>query len=199
MFRIVTAIALSSTCVLWTITASVAGGGHSAPYAGQDQREVKSLSRADLDSLRRGLGWGLAKAAELNGVPGPLHVLELAEALKLTAEQKKKTESIYVEMRTSAQELGHRLIEEEKQVDQFFQTGAADHGRLKQLVSTVGHTRSELRLVHLRAHLHMRPILTPKQLALYNELRGYDSAPCQAVPPGHDAEMWHRHNGCLEH
>ena len=31
----------------------------------------------------------------------------------------------------------------------------------------------------------------------YNVLRGYDGVdPCAAVPPGHNPEMWRKHNGC---
>ena len=38
--------------------------------------------------LKAGRGMGLALAAELNGYPGPSHVLELADKLKLSAEDK---------------------------------------------------------------------------------------------------------------
>ena len=54
--------------------------GHS-PYAGLEAREIKSLSEADIEELRRGGGWGLALPAELNGVPGPAHLLELRDEI----------------------------------------------------------------------------------------------------------------------
>mgnify|MGYP006921603371 CR=1 FL=1 len=41
------------------------GQTHVSPYAGQQQRSIKSLSSEDIAELRRGGGWGLAKAAEL--------------------------------------------------------------------------------------------------------------------------------------
>ena len=50
---------------------------HPLPYAGLEARAIKSLSAADVQELRRGGGWGLALPAELNGVPGPAHLLEL--------------------------------------------------------------------------------------------------------------------------
>ena len=56
----------------------------SSPYAGQETRAIKALSPEDLEELRTGAGMGLAKAAELNGYPGPLHVLALAKELQLT-------------------------------------------------------------------------------------------------------------------
>ena len=49
------------------------------PYAGMQNRAVKSLSDNDIKELRRGGGWGLALAAELNGMPGPAHLLELKD------------------------------------------------------------------------------------------------------------------------
>ena len=44
----------------------------------------------------------LAKAAELNGYPGPAHVLELAAQLDLTPEQKIKTEVLFKKMQARA-------------------------------------------------------------------------------------------------
>ena len=49
-----------------------------SPYAGQQTRAIKALSPEDLAGLLNGEGRGMAKAAELNGYPGPVHVLELA-------------------------------------------------------------------------------------------------------------------------
>jgi hypothetical protein len=49
-----------------------------SPYAGQQTRAIKALSPEDLAGLLNGEGMGMAKAAELNGYPGPVHVLELA-------------------------------------------------------------------------------------------------------------------------
>jgi hypothetical protein len=46
-------------------------------------RAIKSLSDNDINELRRGGGWGLALAAELNGMPGPAHLLELKDKIPL--------------------------------------------------------------------------------------------------------------------
>ena len=56
-------------------------------YSGMETRRVKALSEEQIADLEGGRGMGLALAAELNGYPGPLHVLELAETLDLTDEQ----------------------------------------------------------------------------------------------------------------
>ena len=68
--------------------------GHS-PYAGLEGREIKSLSDTDLEDLRLGRGWGLALAAELNGVPGPAHLLELQAELGLDAGQVAAIEDLF--------------------------------------------------------------------------------------------------------
>src|SRR5687767_11125254 len=52
-----------------------------SPYVGQEDRAIKALDAKDVDGLLAGSGMGYAKAAELNGYPGPMHVLELAEKL----------------------------------------------------------------------------------------------------------------------
>ena len=68
--------------------------GHSS-YAGQQQRSIKSLSDDDIVELQRGGGWGLAKAAELNGVPGPLHLLELKDKIPLSEDQIEQITALY--------------------------------------------------------------------------------------------------------
>jgi len=57
---------------------------HGSRYSGLQQRSIKSLSDEQMADLRAGRGMGLALAAELNGYPGPAHVLELADKLELT-------------------------------------------------------------------------------------------------------------------
>ncbi|MFS4582478.1 hypothetical protein [Phaeobacter sp. C3_T13_0] len=42
---------------------------------GFEAREIARLSEQDIDALRNGAGWSLALPAELNGFPGPSHVL----------------------------------------------------------------------------------------------------------------------------
>src|SRR5262245_1477224 len=65
-----------------------------SPYAGLDSRDIKALSAEQLADLKAGRGMGLALAAELNGYPGPLHVLELADRLQLSPEQTRRVDSL---------------------------------------------------------------------------------------------------------
>ena len=62
---------------------ATAEGTHQ-PYAGFEIRDIASLSQQDIQALREGSGWGLALPAELNGFPGPAHVLELSDELGLS-------------------------------------------------------------------------------------------------------------------
>lgn len=61
--------------------AATAQHAPSTPYAGLEKRAVKALSDKQIADLQAGRGMGLALSAELNGYPGPVHVLELAERL----------------------------------------------------------------------------------------------------------------------
>ena len=65
------------------------------PYAGMQTRPIKALSDQQIADLKAGRGMGLALAAELNGYPGPLHVLELADKLDLSAEQRSSVQRLF--------------------------------------------------------------------------------------------------------
>ena len=54
------------------------------PYAGLETRAIKTLSERQIADLNAGRGMGLALAAELNGYPGPMHAIELADRLNLS-------------------------------------------------------------------------------------------------------------------
>ena len=66
-----------------------------SPYTGMQTRPIKALSEQQVADLRAGRGTGLALAAELNGYPGPSHVLELADKLELTTNQRANVKAQY--------------------------------------------------------------------------------------------------------
>ena len=167
-----------------------------SPYVGEQAREIASLSADDLVELAEGGGWGLARAAELNGLPGPAHLLELADEIGLDAGQRAAVEAIRDEMRTQAIAAGERFVATERALDAAFTGAVPDAATLERLVRDAGIARAELRLVHLAAHLRTTPLLTAAQVERYDVLRGYADDPCDAVPEGHDPEMWRRHNSC---
>lgn len=172
--------------------------GHS-PYAGLETRQIKSLSEADLEELRRGGGWGLALPAELNGVPGPAHLLELSDEIGLSAEQVSAIESIYADMQVEARAAGARFIAAEQAIEAAFRERDLTPDRLRALIDAAAEARAELRFIHLSRHLEMPPLLSAEQVVRYSDLRGYGAAdPCAAVPEGHDPARWRRHNNCIE-
>ena len=166
-------------------------------YAGQETREIKSLSESDIEELRNGKGWGLAKAAELNGVPGPLHLLEMKKEIGLNPGQIEKIEILYQNMEKQAIPLGLKLIELERKLNNHFSNGTINENLLHELLEQIAQVRQGLRYVHLSTHLKTPAILTDEQIDLYNKLRGYSSDdPCKNIPDGHDPEMWKRHHNC---
>ncbi len=116
---------------------------------------------------------GFALAAELNGYPGPLHVIELADTLRLTPEQRTRMEALHTSMKSEAAVLGERLIQQEADLDRLFASRTVTHASLSAATSTIGATQAALREAHLRFHLATVEVLTPEQAAHYNEARGY--------------------------
>ena len=169
-------------------------------YAGEEKRKIKSLSEQDIDTLQKGTGGvfgGLATLAELNGYPGPRHVLDLETDLQLSEQQKNQINSIYEDMNTNAKRIGINLIDIEEKLDTLFVNKSITNSTLYELVQKSASIYGKLRYVHLNAHLETSQILSPEQIELYNELRGYSSDnPCENIPAGHDPSMWKLHHGC---
>lgn len=146
---------------------------HHTPYAGLEARPIKALSEQQVADLKAGRGMGLAMAAELNGYPGPMHVLELADALALTPEQRARTAELLSAMRAEAIGVGEEVIRREAELNRLFAERTADLTGLHTVVNEIGLKQATLRVVHLKYHLAMRELLTPEQTARYQVLRGY--------------------------
>ncbi|MGH6912456.1 MAG: hypothetical protein ACREH3_01975 [Geminicoccales bacterium] len=144
-----------------------------APYAGWQARPVKGLSQGQVDDLLSGRGMGLALPAELNGYPGPRHVLDLAARLELSPEQRGRTKALFEEMRARAVVLGERIVAGEQALDRLFETGRASDVTIGDATLEIGRLQGELRALHLGYHLAMRDELTTDQIATYRRLRGY--------------------------
>ena len=144
-----------------------------APYAGMQSRPVKALSEKDVADLRAGRGMGLALPAELNGYPGPSHVLEHADALGLTADQHARTAALFNEMKAETIPAGERLIEQEGKLDRLFAERRITLASLKTATADIGVTQARLRETHLKYHLAMMTVLTREQVEKYQALRGY--------------------------
>lgn len=161
---------------------------HGSPYAGRQEREIKALSADKVQAYLEGRGIELALAAELNHYPGPLHALELAGPLKLTAAQKAQTEKVRAAILGEAKKLGRLIVEKEEELDGLFAGGTIDEGGLHTVVREIARLQGELRIAHLRRHLEMKRILTPEQVKRYDELRGYAQAGVRHEGRGHGKE-----------
>lgn len=173
-----------------------------SPYAGQETRAIKALSPADVEGLQQGEGTpfgGMAKPAELNGYPGPRHVLDAFEAgqLALTDEQQQQIKSLYQSMQKEAIALGTQLIEIETELDDAFTHKTINENALQEKVKASADLYGQLRIAHLKYHLAMVDILSEQQVAAYNQLRGYTAGnPCENIPEGHNPFLWKLHNNC---
>lgn len=152
------------------------GRWQGSPYAGQQSREIKSLSDQDIDDLKNARGMGLAKAAELNSYPGPLHALEFADQLGLSAEQIAKLKAIKERMGAGATPIGLDLISRERDLDRLFARREIDRAKLDASTGEIGVLQGRLRAVHLAAHLETTDVLDDAQRKKYDALRGYASA-----------------------
>jgi Spy/CpxP family protein refolding chaperone len=159
-------------CLLF-LAANIALADQPSPYAGQQLREIKALAPQDVQQYLEGKGMGLAKAAELNHFPGPMHVLQFEGKLQITPEQKTQTEKIFAAMQLESSSLGAPLVDKERELDRLFASGNIEAERLGSLVMEIGRLQAAVRTAHLRAHLEQKAILTPVQIAAYDELRGY--------------------------
>jgi len=144
-----------------------------SPYAGQQARDIKSLSKSDVEGYLGGKGMGFAKAAELNGYPGPKHVLEFADELGLTERQRMETQALFDDMQKKASSLGAELVAEERRLDELFANGSVDRQTLEAVVTSIGSLRAAIRFEHLAAHLRQTDILSKEQVRKYSQLRGY--------------------------
>jgi Spy/CpxP family protein refolding chaperone len=178
-FAMRTMLVLGATIAL-AISAAAAEPGN--PYAGQEMRAIKALSDEDIAGLLKGEGMGFAKAAELNGYPGPRHVLDLAAQLKLTDAQRRQVQAIFERMSAGAKPLGAELVDRERSLDALFTRGEIRPDRLAIETAAIAKLSGRLRAVHLAAHLETKALLTPGQVAQYQQLRGYQDP---SAPHGH--------------
>lgn len=168
------------------LTAALASAGLALaqvanPYAGEQGRRIKSLSENDIHGLLAGQGDGYAKAAELNGYPGPAHTLELSRELNLNAEQAAATKALMNAHKARARDMGAQLVDAERRLDALFADRVATAQSVQQAAADVGALQSRLRAEHLNTHLVQTALLDAAQIRRYAELRGY-SSPQNALP-----------------
>lgn len=163
--------------VLATALASAAGAQHpahrheaAAPATGPHAL-AQTCDGAFEDSVRDGRGFGMAFAADQQGYPGPLHVLELKDRLALTAEQEARAQALLASMYAESRPKSARLIAAERRLRDLFAARPPSEADVRAAVADAEAARAEVRLVHLAYHLKMRDALTEGQRRTYQEAR----------------------------
>ena len=142
-------------------------------YQGLEHREIKALSKSEIDGYLAGGGMGYAKAAELNHYPGPKHVLEIAIELELNELQLTRSRQIFESMQARAAQLGRQLVDRERELDRLFASSSITPESLKNKLSEIAALESQIRFAHLGAHLEQKVVLSDQQALQYDQLRGY--------------------------
>lgn len=163
------------TALLLAAPALAQHGGPS-PYSGQHHRAIKALSEKEVSDLLAGAGMGYAKAAELNRYPGPMHALEHAAELELSPAQREELASLMKRHKAEARELGVRVVDLERELDQLFATRTANEASVDRLLEQLAQAQARLRGSHLKAHLETTALLRRDQIDRYVKARGYDAS-----------------------
>jgi Spy/CpxP family protein refolding chaperone len=159
-----------------TVVALMAGGaraqhgGHAQHSGGQGHLAAQACAEQFNTVVGEGRGFGMAFAADQNGYPGPMHVLELKDRLKLTAEQEAKAQELHAAVKAE-QPKSARLLEAERRLERLFADGVATEANVRVAVAEIERARTEVRLVHLLTHVRTRDVLTDEQRRIYHQAR----------------------------
>ena len=166
--------------VLTILLVALAASAASHPSAllaervdGQVARTNSALTEAQEQQILAGEGMGQATAAEMTGYPGPRHVLDLGDALKLTTEQRASVQASFDRMNADVRRLGAELVQAERDLYAAFETGAATPAAIDALTTTIAGLQGTIRARHLKAHLETKGLLTGDQVAEYVRLRAH--------------------------
>lgn len=171
-------VLFAACCATFTVLAAE----QPQPYAGQQTRAIKALSAEEVQGYLAGAGMGFARVAELNSYPGPMHALELADRLGLSAGQRAALDALMQRHKTEARALGAVLIAREGELDALFADRRATATLVDAKLAEIGAVQARVRGSHLKTHLETTALLAPAQIARYDELRGYRGT---AAPDAH--------------
>lgn len=158
-----------------------------SPYTSQLNSPVRGLSAQEVDDLINGRGAGYARTAELNHYPGPKHVLDMKQELALSPEQEQQIEVIFSQMNMKAKQVGREIVEHEQQFSNVFAQGEISESDINEQARRLGMLYGQYRSIHLQPHLKVRQLLSPEQIAKYDQLQGYSNLQMQSEPssPAH--------------
>lgn len=162
-----------AAALLIALAAPLSAGATEQPYAGLEARAIKALSPEEIAALEAGQGFSQALAAELNGYPGPRHVIDLADDLALTPDQAAAVQALFLSMQAEAIAAGRAVLAREAALEAAFRDGGISEDELLGMSEELGRQRGMLRGIHLKYHLRTKALLSPQQVALYDAARGY--------------------------
>jgi Spy/CpxP family protein refolding chaperone len=162
----------------FTLAAGLAGvafaqgsAHHGAPGGTPHHALAQTCEGAFEENVRDGRGFGMAFVADQQGYPGPLHVLELKDRLRLSRDQEAKAEGLLAAMYAESRPKSSRLLEAEAKLRRLFAANRPDEAAVRTAVGEVETARADVRLVHLLFHLKMRDALTDEQRRIYQDAR----------------------------
>jgi len=164
---------LAVSLAMLPLTADAQHAGHQhTPGAPSEGHQKAQACLDEFDAVvREGRGFGMAFAADQHGYPGPMHVLELKEHLALTPEQEARVRALMHAMFAESRPKSARLLDAEARLRALFAGGTADETAVRAATAEVERARTEVRVVHLLAHLKTRDLLTDAQRRAYHDAR----------------------------
>jgi len=159
------------TLVALPAQAQHSGHGHTPGVVSDGHLKAQGCAEEFEAVVRDGRGFGMAFAADQEGYPGPMHVLELKDRLGLDAAQESRVRMLLHAMFAESRPKGARLLDAEARLRSLFAKGSADEAAVRAAVAEVEQARADVRLVHLLAHLKTRAVLTEAQRRAYHEAR----------------------------
>ena len=164
------AMTVAGTMLSSHAAAQGAHAGHGA-QAGAPRHAPDVCEREFEQVVADGRGFGMAFAADRQGYPGPLHVLELARHLGLTADQETRVRGLMDATFAESRPKGALLLAAERRLEALFGSGRLDETSVGAAVAEVERLRADLRALHLLTHVRTREVLTDAQRRAYHAAR----------------------------
>src|SRR5437762_14385524 len=128
--------------------AAPAWAQHGGGGAGASGHQAAQVCLAEFEQVvGDGRGFGLAFAADQNGYPGPMHIVELRDRLKLTADQEAKVQELTHAMFAESRPKSARLLEADARLRHLFVEHAADEATVRAAVAEVERARDRKSVV----------------------------------------------------
>src|SRR3970040_2422628 len=118
-----------------------------SPYIPLLDSPIRGLSVDEISDLETGAGAGFARAAQLNGYPGPRHILDLQAQLDLSEDQLAEVQTLYDEMNGEARQLGSEILKMESDIELAFRNQSIDEDSLATQVAALAEKYGELRVL----------------------------------------------------